>query len=173
MFWKKRVAQFDSEKHIGQLLLNLPPCSRRVIAIDKTLNPSFMCVYVVSAVSLLSWMEQFSSKVLVYGAERQANQTAFLMWLRAADRDDGEFPVRVPKMFFDFYSSYASELVSTTDGYVYCSQCEDGYAEAEVTYENTNSEGGGWHSGTEVWRCPKRHILRQDNYRGHLLIGED
>lgn len=171
MFWKKRVPQFDPEKHIGQLLLNLPACSRRIIAIDETLDPSFTCVYVVTAASLQSWMEDFSSKVLVCGAEEQATQTAFFMWLRAADQDDGEFPARVPRMFFDFYSSYASELVSATEGHVYCGQCEDGYAEVEVAYENTNSEGGGWHSGTEVWRCPRGHQLRQENYRSHLLIG--
>lgn len=173
MFWKKREPQFDPEKHIGQLLLNLPACSRRVIAIDETLDSSFTCAYVVTAVSLLSWMKQFSSKVRVCGAVEEATQAAFLMWLRAADRNDGGFPARVPKMFFDFYRSYASELVKATDGDVYCGQCEDGYAQIEVAFENTNSEGGGWHSGTEVWRCPKRHLLRQDNYRGHLLIAED
>ena len=46
MFWKKRPPQFDPEKHIGQLLLTLPKCTRRVIAIDGNLDQTFTCKYI-------------------------------------------------------------------------------------------------------------------------------
>lgn len=170
MFWKKRQPQFDAEKHVGQILLGLQSCTRRVIAIDDTLDNTFTCTYVVLAESLLSWMEDFKSKVYVCGAKEQATQTAFLMWLRGANHTEGDYLSRVPKMFFDFYGSYASELVKATDGFIYCNECQTGYDEATIKFENTKQEGGGWHSGVEVWRCPKHHLLRQNNFRGHLLL---
>jgi hypothetical protein len=173
MFWKKRLPPFDAERHIGQILLNLPRCPQRVVAIDHILDRTFDCAYVLLAEDLLRWMEDFSSKVLVCGAEPEATQTAFIMWLRSADRSDSESVMRVPPPFFEFYSSHVSELVKETDGYVYCAQCEVGYDEVPIAYEETQQGGGGWRSGVEVWRCPKHHRLRSSPYRFHLLVCDD
>lgn len=170
MFWKKRPPQFDPEKHIGQLLLTLPKCTRRVIAIDGNLDQTFTCKYIILAESLLSWLEDFTTKVYTCGARAQATEAAFKMWLGAADRSESDLLARIPDVFFEIYSSYASELVKSTDGYVYCDQCKSGYDEIEVDFENTKQEGGGWHSGVEVWRCPEQHLLRQKSFCGHLLV---
>ncbi len=115
-------------------------------------------------------MEDFSSRVIVCGAEPEATQTAFIMWLRSSDRSDSETIFRVPHPFFEFYGSHTSNLVKETVGQVYCPQCGDGYSEINVAFEDVQDEGGDWQSGVEVWRCPKHHRLRHSTYRFHLVF---
>lgn len=171
MFWKKkRPLPFDAEKHIGHILLCLPRCPQRVVAIDSTLDETFNCAYVLPAAELLRWMEDFSTHVLVCGDEPDATQTAFVMWLRSADHSDSETIQRVPPLFFELYSSHASNLVKKTAGHVYCPQCGLGHTEINIAFEETKDESGGWRSGIEVWRCPKLHRLRHSEYRLHLIF---
>ena len=74
------------------------------------------------------------------------------MWLGTAHRSEGDLLARIPDVFFEIYSSYASELVESTDGYVYCDQCQIGYDEIEVDFENTKRNRREREDGTQEWK---------------------
>lgn len=169
MFRKNRAPEFDPEKYVGHTLLSLPRCTSRIVAIDTSLDETFDCAFVVRAEDLLRWLQDHFSKVHSSGQRDQAAQFAFLTWLQAAEHMEGDSMLRIPQAFFGFYSAYASELVNSGAGYVYCHHCDSNYSEVSVNYEDSKQMGGGWNSGVEIWRCPENHILRKHNYEFHLL----
>lgn len=173
MFWKRPPAPFDPAKYVGEILLGLPRCSHRVVALDAAIDNTFGCTYSLLADELLRWFEGFSSSVMVCDEKSQATQTAFITWLRSADRHASDTYSRVPRMFYELYAGYAVELLQSTEGSLFCPQCRSSYASANVTFEDSKSEGGGWLSGVEVWQCPKGHRLRGAAYRGHLMVRRD
>lgn len=169
MFRKERVPEFDPEKYVGHALLSLPRCTSRVVAIDTTLDETFDCTFIVRAEELLCWLQDHFSKVHACGERAEAAQSAFLIWLQASERVDSGSILRVPQELFEFYSDYASELVNSAFGFVHCRQCNVNYPKVSVAYEGSKQGGGGWHSGTEVWRCPELHVLRHHGYNFQLL----
>lgn len=171
MFWKRQPPPFDPEKYIGHLLTTLPRCTRRIVVFNDSIDESFSCTYVVYAEDLLFWLEDHFTKVFVVNADKRAAEKAFLMWLASADQRDDETPVRVPGVFYESYSSYASELASAISGEILCPTCEAFYPRISVDFENVKSDGP-WLTSKEVWRCSKGHVLRHINHRGHMLKRE-
>lgn len=141
---------------VGNLLLEVPRCTRRVRLLSPQQGPSGVgCEWIVSARDLEHWLEERDPPVVA--ARPDGTRRAFRLWLQGAD-DRMDAVVDLPDTFRLELRGPLREMITALAGDLRCAQCDE--------FVNSLEFADGGLTGEEVvtaWttpvRCGKGHEL--------------
>lgn len=163
----RREPEFDLEKEVGKMLLNLPTCSARVAIASPAYDPEhYRCDVTMDPHELASWAKRHAEGVVGFGPEQAARQ-ALPIWLRGADMSDMR-TTYVPG-FASLIRPYIADFMEDANVRVYCTECSADVDDV-VTQKVDQKTHGHWSWWTDVWTCPKGHEFHREEHELHLHI---
>lgn len=169
LFGREEPPSFDIEKVVGRYLLNLPPCSAKiVVASPKYGDQHYRCELIVDADGLLPWAEHHAQAVWSSDQEEQAARQALPVWLRGANLSDPALTY-VPTYFVEVLRPYALNFINEGISEVFCPVCRQVVEDIVMKKLNERREGT-WSWWTDEWYCPKGHLLYREDHELHLHL---
>jgi len=168
LFGLNKEPEFDIEKAVGELLLNLPGCSKYVVVISPKYGDKYYNCEVVAETQYLSeWAANHAEVVLNFNKEEQAARVALPHWLRSADLSNKHWTY-VTYYFHKVLSPYALDFINKDFAEIYCLECESIVKNIKME-EFDKKKSGGYVWWTDLWTCPEGHELHYQKKQIHFI----
>ena len=153
---------------VGNLLLELPRCTRRVRLLSPQQGPSGGgCEWIVSARDLEHWLEERDPPVVA--ARPDGTRRAFRLWLQAAD-DRVDAITDLPDAFRSELRGRFTQMVSAIAGELRCVRCDDVVTGLEEVCGDKTLDGA-FTVWTTQTRCVRGHDLFSEAHATEFYFG--
>jgi hypothetical protein len=167
LFRRKDLPSPDFGKDIERCLLNLPPCTAKVVVMSPKYDDQYyQCEVIADTVRLAAWAEHHASSCSSIQQEDQAARLALPLWLKGADLRDMT-PAHVAPHVVGVLRPYLMDLVSQEIAVVVCPVCQQIVEDLSMKRLNERS-ARPWAWWTSEWSCECGHLLYREDHEVHF-----
>lgn len=145
--------QSELQAQIQEHLATLPRCEGQIlVATTENRDEGFFCDVTVPARVLLAWARE-----------------VLPIWLANSTFDTRKVS-RLPEGHFGLVEERINDWVTDGTATVYCPECGHEVQDVAITKANEIQAGRAHFWWTDIWSCPRGHLLRQKDQEIRFIL---
>ena len=162
--------QSELQAQIQEHLATLPRCEGQIlVATTENRDEGFFCDVTVPARVLLAWAREDAERMVIQSVSAQAAREVLPIWLANSTFDTRKVS-RLPDGHFSLVEERINDWVTDGTATVYCPECGHEVQDVAITKANEMRAGRAYYWWTDIWSCPRGHLLRQKDQEIRFIL---
>lgn len=162
--------QNELQAQIQEHLATLPRCEGQIlVATTENRDEGFFCDVTVPARVLLAWAREDAERTVIQSVSAQAARDVLPVWLANSTFDTRKVS-RLPGGHFGLVEVRINDWVTDGTATVYCPECGHEVQDVAITKVNEIQAGRAHFWWTDIWSCPRGHLLRQKDQEIRFIL---